>query len=85
MLLCLGTGAITADFKHAGTVKSWSDQLKIVVRMGVSSLEQCLSVAGTTPSGSAAFLVLSQQSRVLTSCSETVGAVPPSSVKKEGG
>ncbi len=85
MLLFLGTGIITADLKHAGTVESWSDRLKIEVRAGVSSLEQCLNVAGATPTGPAAFLVLSRQSRVLTSYSETVGAVPPSCVGKEGG
>ena len=85
MLFFFGTGMITADLKQAGTIQSWSDQLKMEVRIGVSWSAQCFNVADDRPSGPAAFLGFCLRSNSLTPCSLIVGAESPCSLGKEGG
>ena len=65
----LGTGMMIADFRQGGMVARVRERLKILVKTPASWLAQELSTFPDTPSGPAAFLVLTDLSTHLTSCS----------------
>ena len=65
----LGTGMMIADFRQGGMVARVRERLKILVKTPASWLAQELSTFPDTPSGPAVFLVLTDLSTHLTSCS----------------
>ncbi len=57
-MLFFGTGMIVADFRQVGTADCCNERLKMVVNTSVNWSAQVLRILPVTPSGPAAFLVL---------------------------